>query len=191
MDTGAHIVCNLVVQSRPSDRRIFAVVIIGAMLPDLPIMLFYAWESLVMNSTESAIWSELYYLPAWQNFFDTFNSLPFILVLLMLGMVFKKQLVVVLALSMTLHILLDLPLHNDDAHRHFFPLSDWRFASPVSYWDPRYHGEVMHLVQIALVTVGLVVLWLRHSERIERILLTMLGVIYLIFQIFVVTVWAG
>lgn len=174
MDTGAHIVCNLVVQSRPSKLRMFAVIVVGAVLPDLPIILFYAWESLVMKSTEAVIWSELYYLPVWQNFFDTFNSLPFILVLLALGIIFKKQLVIVLSMSMALHVLLDLPLHNDDAHRHFYPFSDWRFASPVSYWDPRYHGDVMHLVQLALVGIGLVVLWFRHSGRIEKALLTLI-----------------
>ena len=191
MDTGAHIICNLVVQSRSSESRIFAAVLIGAILPDLPIMLFYAWESLVMNSAESEIWSELYFLPGWQNFFDTFNSLPLIVALLALGIYFKKQLVSVLALSMALHVLLDLPFHHDDAHRHFFPFSDWRFFSPVSYWDPKFHGDVMHIVQITIVIIGLVVLWLRHPGRLEKATLAFLGVGYLLFQVFVATVWSG
>ena len=191
MDTGAHIICNLVVQSRSSESRIFAAVLVGAVLPDLPIMLFYAWESLVMNSAESEIWSELYFKPGWQNFFDTFNSLPLIVVLLALGIYFKKQLVSVLALSMALHVLLDLPFHHDDAHRHFFPFSDWRFFSPVSYWDPKYHGDVMHIVQITIVIIGLVVLWLRHPGRLEKATLAFLGVGYLLFQVFVATVWSG
>ena len=191
MDTGAHIICNLVVQSRSSESRIFAAVLVGAVLPDLPIMLFYAWESLVMNSAESEIWSELYFLPGWQNFFDTFNSLPLIAVLLALGVYFKKQLISVLALSMALHVLLDLPFHHDDAHRHFFPFSDWRFFSPVSYWDPKYHGDIMHIVQIVIVIIGLVVLWLRHPGRLEKATLAFLGVGYLLFQVFVATVWSG
>ena len=191
MDTGAHIICNLVVQSRSSESRVFAAVLIGAILPDLPIMLFYAWESLVMNSAESEIWSELYFKPGWQNFFDTFNSLPLIVVLLALGVYFKKQLISVLALSMALHVLLDLPFHHDDAHRHFFPFSDWRFFSPVSYWDPKFHGDVMHIVQIAIVIIGLVVLWLRHPGRLEKASLAILGVGYLLFQVFVATVWSG
>ena len=191
MDTGAHIICNLVVQSRSSESRIFAAVLVGAVLPDLPIMLFYAWESLVMNSAESEIWSELYFKPGWQNFFDTFNSLPLIVVLLALGIYFKKQLVSVLALSMALHVLLDLPFHHDDAHRHFFPFSDWRFFSPVSYWDPKFHGDVMHIVQITIVIIGLVVLWLRHPGRLEKATLAFLGVGYLLFQVFVATVWSG
>ena len=191
MDTGAHIICNLVVQSRSSESREFAAVLIGAILPDLPIMLFYAWESLVMNSAESEIWSELYFKPGWQNFFDAFNSLPLIAVLLALGVYFKKQLISVLALSMALHVLLDLPFHHDDAHRHFFPFSDWRFFSPVSYWDPKYHGDIMHIFQIMIVIIGLVFLWLRHPGRLEKASLAILGVGYLLFQVFVATVWSG
>ena len=191
MDTGAHIICNLVVQSRSSESRVFVAVLIGATLPDLPIMLFYAWESLVMNSAEPEIWSELYFKPGWQNFFDTFNSLPLIAVLLALGVYFKKQLISVLALSMALHVLLDLPFHHDDAHRHFFPFSDWRYFSPISYWDPKYHGDVMHIVQITIVIIGLVVLWLRHPDRLEKTTLAFLGVGYLLFQVFVATVWSG
>ena len=144
-----------------------------------------------MNSAESEIWSELYFLPAWQNFFDTFNSLPLIVVLLALGIYFKKQLISVLALSMALHVLLDLPFHHDDAHRHFFPFSDWRFFSPVSYWDPKYHGDIMHIVQILIVIIGLVVLWLRHPGRLEKVTLAFLGVGYLLFQVFVAAVWSG
>ena len=191
MDTGAHIICNLVVQSRSSESRVFVAVLIGATLPDLPIMLFYAWESLVMNSAEPEIWSELYFKPGWQNFFDTFNSLPLIAVLLALGVYFKKQLISVLALSMALHVLLDLPFHHDDAHRHFFPFSDWRFFSPVSYWDPKYHGDIMQIIQIVIVIIGLVVLWLRHPGRLEKATLAFLGVGYLLFQVFVATVWSG
>jgi len=37
---------------------------------------------------------------------------------------------------MALHALFDFPLHHDDGHRHFWPFSEFRFDSPVSYWDP-------------------------------------------------------
>lgn len=191
MDTGAHIVCNLVIQSRPSQSRVFALIILGAVLPDLPMILFYAWESLVMGTKESAIWSELYFLPGWQNFFDVFNSLPFILIVLAIGLISKKNLLSVLALSMILHILLDLPLHNDDAHRHFFPLSDWRFVSPVSYWDPMHYGKIMSFIQIAIVALGLVILWFRHSGSGEKAVLVLMGIGYGVFQIFVTMIWSG
>ncbi len=191
MDTGAHIVCNLIIQSRTSQRYLFFAIIAGAILPDLPMIVFYAWESLVKGTAESVIWTELYFLPAWQNFFDTFNSLPFIVLLLALAIFTKRQVLAALAISMILHVLLDLPLHHDDAHRHFFPFSDWKFASPVSYWDPRFHGDIMQMVALAVVAIGLIILWFRHPKPLERAVMIALGAGYVMFQIFVAAVWAG
>jgi len=41
-----------------------------------------------------------------------------------------------------LHTLCDIPVHHDDGPLIFFPLNwDYRFRSPLSYWDPAYHGR--------------------------------------------------
>ena len=55
---------------------------------------------------------------------------------------------------MVLHSLLDLPVHNDDAHRHFFPLSNYRFISPISYWDPNHYGGIVSVVELLLVLLA-------------------------------------
>jgi hypothetical protein len=74
--------------------------------------------------------------------------------------------------SMVLHSLGDLPIHHDDAHRHFFPFSEYCFISPISYWDPRYHGTIVSLVEILMVSGGSVYLfpklqsWLGYSALI-------------------------
>ena len=44
---------------------------------------------------------------------------------------------------MALHVPEDLFLHHDDGHRHFYPLSQWRYSSPVSYWDPNHYGKIV------------------------------------------------
>lgn len=49
------------------------------------------------------------------------------------------------------------------AHRHLFPLSDWRFASPVSYWDPAHHGDVFLAAEADLVALGGLVLLRRRA----------------------------
>ena len=41
--------------------------------------------------------------------------------------------------------------HRDDSHRHPYPLSDWRFISPLSYWDPVHHGQWLGLAEASLV----------------------------------------
>ena len=189
MDTGAHIVCNLLVQSRPSQPQIFAAIIIGAALPDLPIVFFYAWESLVIGNTEAVIWDTRYFLPSWQNFIDCFNSIPIIALVLLVSVLLQLKWLSVIMIGMLLHIMFDLPLHHDDAHHHLFPFSDWRFLSPVSYWDPRYHGDLIKIIQIVLVAVGLVWLWIRHPGTMEKLVTVAIGMGYVVFQIFVLQVW--
>ncbi len=60
----------------------------------------------------------------------------------------------VCALSALVHMLCDLPVHHDDAHRHFLPLSTWRFESPLSYWDPKHHGGIFMWLELAFAVGG-------------------------------------
>lgn len=43
-----------------------------------------------------------------------------------------------MASSGLLHALIDFLCYREDAHRHFWPVSNWIFVSPVSYYDPRH-----------------------------------------------------
>ncbi len=191
MDTTAHIVCNLLVQSRPSYPRIFIWTIVGAILPDLPIFVFYAWESGIVGSSESEIWSTRYFLPGWQNFIDLFNSIPLVILALAASIYFRLQWGVVVTVGMLLHIAFDIPLHHDDAHRHFFPISNWRFFSPFSYWDSRFYGDILRPAQVVFVFGGLIWLWMRHPGRSVKVCVLLLALTYIIYQVFAYLAWGG
>ena len=113
---------------------------------------------------ERVIWAESYFDPAWQQLFDAFNSIP----LAVLGMALARwrgaERFVALFASMTLHCVADLLVHREDAHGHFFPFTDWRFMSPVSYWDPAYHGAWFLALELGFVVVGGLVL-IRREQR--------------------------
>lgn len=126
----------------------------GALLPDLPILCFYAYQSLVVQNPEQFIWTQAYFDPDWQALFDLFNSLPLIALFAALAWRARARGAFVFFCSMALHCLGDLPLHHDDGHAHFFPISSWRFESPVSYWDPRYHGHFVLLGEMLLIVGG-------------------------------------
>ena len=53
--------------------------------------------------------------------------------------------------SVFVHALGDLPVHAIDAHRHFWPFSQFRYHSPLSYWDTRFHARGVALVEALLV----------------------------------------
>ena len=142
---------------------------------------FYVWERLVRGTAEAAIWTESYFAPHWQDVFDLFNSIPLVALALVVSHLLGAQRGVWLCASMLLHIAFDLPLHHDDAHRHFYPLSDWRFESPLSYWDPRYHGRWFGLAEMAGVALGGVYLWRTRPTRTMRALVAAFVGTYLLF----------
>ncbi|MEZ4863055.1 MAG: hypothetical protein R3C14_17175 [Caldilineaceae bacterium] len=73
-------------------------------------------------------------------------------------------------LACALHTAVDIPLHHDDGPLVFFPF-DWqtRFMSPVSYWDPRYHGRPFaifeHLLLLGMLFYLAVTWWQQRRKR--------------------------
>lgn len=90
---------------------------------------------------------------------------------------------------MGVHVAGDLPLHHDDAHRHLFPFSDWRFESPVSYWDPAHYGGYVAALETLLVAVGCAVLFRRFRTPALRGLVVVLGAVYAFYWGYVFLVW--
>ena len=169
MNTPAHAVLNLVVLGRKEDTwPEQAAILIGSVLPDAPMFVFYFVEKIVRKTNEGQIWSVRYYETAWQNFFDLFNSLPLIATVCLAGALLRARSLMLLGLSMILHVAGDLPLHHDDGHRHFFPFSDWRFSSPVSYWDPAHYGTTVGWIEATLVVFGSLYLVAKHASWLKR-----------------------
>ena len=168
MNTPSHLVLNLAALGRNRGTRLGWFIAIGAVLPDVPLFGFYVYERLWVGAPEPTIWGELYFRPAWQALFDTVHSIPLVLLALLVASWLRRPGAALLCASMLLHDLCDLPLHTVDAHRHFYPLSDYRFVSPVSYWDPRAHGAAGALVELIAVMAASVLLARRTASRAAR-----------------------
>jgi len=188
VNTPAHAIVNLWLLGRRDKPRLALPILLGGILPDLPIVLFYAWEK-VRGVPERVIWSQHYFAPGSQVVADIGHAIP----LLVLGYWLARRLhatrSAALLTSMMLHALVDLPLHHDDAHRHLWPLSSWRFASPISYWDPAHGGRWATLAEIVLVLVGSAVLLRRFESRGIRIAIAAIATLYATFFAFVIVVW--
>jgi hypothetical protein len=179
MFTPGHAVLNLTVLGRRRRPDLVAPVLIGAVLPDLPMFLFYFWDRAVLRVPEVVIWSERYFESGWwQTLIDLCHSLPLGLALLTVASFGHAPRVAAGAASMLLHSLVDLAVHHEDAHRHLFPLSNWRFASPVSYWDPHHYGAVAAGGEWFVVVVGSAVLWRRYPHRAGRVALVLVNALY-------------
>ena len=188
MQTPSHLAFSLFVwRKAPNWPRTLAVVL-GALLPDLAMFVFYGYHKLI-GSAESDIWGSYYFFDHWQLVFDLFNSIPIFLAIAVYCYVKKHPIVFLVAASALVHVLLDLPLHNDDAHRHFLPFTNWQFISPVSYWDPRHFG-VYAMTTEMIMSVGACI-WValgKYGQSIRVTAMITLG-IYFTGMVFAWWMW--
>lgn len=113
---------------------------------------------------EARIWSELYFSETWQTAVTVGNAAPLYALISAVGALSRQAATALFGVSALIHIALDFPLHAGDAHAHFWPITDWRFESPLSYWNPAYHGDLVHLVEAGLSLVLTLVLWRRFRS---------------------------
>jgi len=189
VNTPAHAIANLLILGRRERPETALPIVLGAILPDVPILLFYAWAKLARGLPESTIWTTAYYEPAWQNVIDGFHSLPLILLALLAAYLLKAPRATALFASMALHVPEDLLLHAEDAHRHLYPFSDWRFQSPLSYWNPAHHGRLLAPLEALYVLCAAVVLARRYRTPWVRALLAGVVLLYAGYLGYVLWVW--
>lgn len=161
-----------------SGRRTALAGVAGGLLPDVPSFVLVGWAALGGRGAEE-IFRTLYFSDRWQLIMAPSHSAPLWGLAFVAALVLRARAAVAFTASGLLHLLTDFLLHADDPHRHFWPLNDWRFHSPVSYWDPRYGGFWFGPVEIALVVVCSAVLVRRFPARWLKGVLALLVVIYI------------
>ena len=190
MNTPAHIALNLVILGGPERPEDTFPIAVGSLLPDLPMVIFYGYEKLLRRLPESLIWSQAYHDPAWQALFDGLHSLPLLLVAVAVCWSIQARRSLLLFAAMILHGIEDMPFHHSDAHRHLFPLSSWRFQSPLSYWDPHHYGHFIAPLEGLLFALCAAILAKRATSPGARMLLALLVAAYGLYWVYVIWVWA-
>lgn len=189
VNTQTHVLLALALFSkRKSPSRNWAV-FAGAMATDLFIYVGLVYYGLMSGDGRVVerighYFNAIYFQPHMQFWSALSNSLPIYAGLAIIGYILRKQkwayLLLFFGLAAFSQSLIDLPVHADDAHRHFWPLSNWRFISPISYWDPAYYGRIVGQLDNLLGMICIAVLWRRFSARRVRIILSVFIGIYLI-----------
>lgn len=154
MNTPAHLIFGAAAFARPGQRQTLAAALLGAALPDLSLYGLAGWALFVQGIAPEVVFRDLYYSPLWQQIFAIDNSFVLWGGALAVAIWARRRWAVALSGAALLHVLFDFLLHHDDARAHFWPLTDWVFQSPVSYWDPAHHGTLVGLAEIA-VSLGL------------------------------------
>jgi hypothetical protein len=190
VNTPTHTLLALALLSRPQQRKRNLAVIAGSLIPDLAIFLWAPYQSFVNGVSGEEMWRELYFAPSMQNLIAWFNSIPIYLGLIALGFLGRGKawgkLLLVFAAAALIHMATDLPVHAEDAYRHFWPLTDWRFYSPLSYWDEAHHARWVGTVEIILAGGCIALLWRRHPAQWVKIALSLLALFYVAVLAFIV-----
>jgi len=168
----------------------------GAMLPDASLFLMFAIAK-SQGVAEEVIFSKWYYSDFWQNLGAMTNSIPVYAAIALIAYRIQtstrqrssKQrrllgVCLVMGLAALIHTLTDLPLHHDDGHPHFWPFTQWVFASPISYWDPAHFGRQWAVIELVFAIFLIVFLWRRYSNRLARTGLVLAGISYVAMAIF-------
>lgn len=207
--TRKHSTSRLPANSELSKQWTISFIIFGALLPDISLYIMFAYAQLT-GVPHDVIWSEMYYSPFWQNLGAMSNSVPIFFttssaswlllqhsmpsrstkLALARGVLQSRQVlriafvVLLVSLASLLHVVTDLPLHHDDGHPHFWPFTNWIFASPVSYWDATHYAKFWVPIECALGLTLVVIIWKKSMQLWTKGVLFLAGLSYPVFAVF-------
>ncbi len=182
MTTPFHIVSGLTVFGRKHKPENNFWILAGSLAPDFVVLIFTAWVLFMGIPLEEA-WDTYYFSDQMQPFFNLTHSFILWILVFLFAYLFKKLKVVYFSLAGILHITLDLLVHHTDAYAHFYPISNWRFRSPVSYYEPGYYGNWISLVDIILFAIFSILIFRKLNSKWSRRVLVVLSSIYLILSL--------
>lgn len=177
MNTPAHLLFGVAAFGKPGRPGVTAAAFAGSLLPDLSLYVLAGTSLFILGIDPQVVFSELYFSPSWQAIFSIDNSAVLWGAGLLLALFLQKPWAIALCGAALLHISLDFLLHHDDGRPHFWPLSDWVFQSPVSYWDPAHFGRIVGPIELILSLMAAVFIWRRWVVLSVRLPVIALGVL--------------
>ena len=170
MNTPSHMLIGAAVFARPVAPAVTLAALAGGLAPDIPMFVMVLWSTRVLGIPDHDVFSQLYFSAGWQAVFAVDHG--FLVWGALLGLAVWRGLAILRAFagSGLLHAGADFLTHTDDARRQFWPLSDWVFRSPVSYWDARFYGNIFAGFERALVVARSALLLRRLRRTWERLL---------------------
>ena len=208
MNTQTHLLMGAALFGRPLPRLAIAGAL-GGVIPDAPMIAIIGGLKMAGYGLEE-IFGRLY----WQHWWQVANAIghnfllwgaPAICSGLALSanplatspesdkrpVRFDAALVFAFSGSALLHSVIDFLCHRNDAHMHFWPLSQWRFRSPVSYWDPNHFGNWFGMFEAVTGLLLVALLFRRYRNFWLRAALALACILYLAVPAFFVMSMSG
>lgn len=185
MQTPTHVLIAAAAFARPGAAGVNRAALLGGFAPDAFLFAVWGWSQLA-GVAPSRLWNEIYWSGPVSLGQAVSNSFPLFIVGLALSVALKSRLGLAFCGAALLHLVADFLLHAEDAHAHFWPLTGWRFKSPVSYWDPAYFGRTVAFVESVVGVSLAVLLFRRFRNRLARLALGVAVLTYLAVPLYFV-----
>ena len=170
MQTPSHFLITAVLAKKaPVHHRIIhrSALLVGSILPDLPFLIltlgyevYYRWFAAppTSGSIMEYLHFDLFFTdPVWVISHNFFHSLVVNIFLSSLGYWGVRRnwwwgrLLFWFSIGTLFHTLIDIFTHHSDGPLLFFPLNwNYRFASPISYWEAANYGRIFIIVEYTL-----------------------------------------
>jgi len=158
MNTPAHLLIGAALFSKRDNTRLLTGALLGGLLPDASLYLMAGVALFILGISPDVVFNDLYFSDSWQLVFSIDNSFLIWTMALAAAYYYKSPFFIALASAALVHLVCDFALHNDDARAHFWPLSGWRFESPLSYWDSKHHARIVAPLEGVIVAMALLYL---------------------------------
>ncbi len=175
MNTPAHLIFGLAAFGRPGRAKLTTAAFIGALAPDASLYAMAGISLFVLGIPAETVFGKLYYSSAWQQVFAIDNSFILWGALLAVALWQRWSTLFAFAGAGLLHLALDFPLHSHDARMHFWPISNWVFESPLSYWDSRDWAHIVGPVELGASITLCAFLLVRFRSWTMRLATVILG----------------
>ncbi len=169
MNTPGHLIVGAAAFARPGAAAVTLAAFLGALAPDLSVIVMVWWAENVQGHSPGHIFNTLYFSDSWQRIFAIDNSIPLWGALALVAAMTRFLPLLAFAGAGLLHLFADLALHHDDGRAHFWPFTAWKYESPVSYWDSGHNGHVAAAVLFVLCCVLVGLLLRRFQGAVMRL----------------------
>jgi len=141
---------------------------VGSFAPDIPLVLLTVWFFWDRGEITFGRGYDDYYFrnSLWIAAHNLFHSPPPILLGVYLGRRFGWKKFFWFWVGCGFHSVIDIATHYHDGPLLLWPFDwEWRFLSPISYWDPRHYGRIAAPIEHLLDLSVLVWLGYRRFRR--------------------------
>jgi hypothetical protein len=189
MHTQTHIIMGAALFGGKVPRRAWLGAL-GGFLPDLPMLLVVVGLK-IAAIPDPVIFGFLY----WQEWWQITNAIAhnfwlwgglFVLALIRrerlsaaADSIERWSAALVFAAAGLLHVCIDFLVHREDAHMSLWPVTRWKFMSPVSYYDGAHYGHYFAVFEALFGLTMAVLLLSRFANLWVRLALGLAMLIYL------------